>query len=358
MGNRTRQTYYHFVHTKIDMKNKNSQEYLPLFHHVLEKEAQALLEVCKRTCNAECIEKVIQLFDHLHCMGGKVITCGVGKSAIIAQKLASTLSSLGMPSFFLHPNEAIHGDLGKLSKADVIVFYSKSGTTKEIIEILPHLPMPKNQRFGILGISHEHPSTLSDQLDFYFDASVESEACMNNLAPTTSTTVALGVSDAICVVYEKWVGLSKHGFLKWHPGGILGKTLALKVSDLMIPAPKCASLYPEQTFQELILAMSALPQGICVVVDPQTNYFIGIIVEGDIRRALANGQIQFSSPIASMVNKTPITITPETLAYSALETMEGHTRSISVLPVLREYEDYRECVGIIRLHDILKEGIR
>jgi arabinose-5-phosphate isomerase len=331
-------------------------DYKSVFLETLEIEAQAILSA-KERFSSEQIQGLADIFNILVKTGGNFIFCGVGKSGFIGQKLASTFCSLGLPSFFLHPTEALHGDLGRVRKEDAIVFISKSGTTEEIMKMLPFLVIEKNLRIGLLG---NLDSPLKTHVEISFDCSVVKEACLNNQAPTTSSTLALAVGDAMAVLFEKVTGLSKEGFAINHPGGILGKSLRLHVKDLMIPFSQCPIISSEKTLRDAILKMTEIPLGICIVADAQFR-LQGILVEGDIRRIFTesakNNQLQgqgeiLGQKIEKLMNPRPIVTDPDVLAFTALELMEKRKNQISVLPVVKD----QTFVGIIRLHDLLKEG--
>lgn len=316
---------------------------------VLKLEANSLLRAAEllEKNHKKDADKLTILFEQLRATGSSIIFCGVGKSGIIAQKCASTFTSLGLPSYFLHPTEALHGDLGRIGKNDAIVLLSKSGTTEEILKLLPFLQVPHSHRIALVG---QVPSPVSDFCDVVFDCSVEKEACINNQAPTTSSTTAVAMGDAMAVLFEKYIGLSKEGFAANHPGGILGKSLRMKVRDLTIKASDCPILIESQTLQDAILAMTKFPVGGCAVVE--NGLFKGILVEGDIRRTFTRENQGLLTKVENIINRTPTSIHPDQLAYEALELMESKTRSFQILPVL----EGTKFLGFIRLHDLLKEG--
>jgi len=316
---------------------------------VLKLEAESLIrsaELLEKHHNKD-VEKLTVLFDQLISTGATLIFCGVGKSGIIAQKCAATFTSLGLPSFFLHPTEALHGDLGRVGKNDAIVLLSKSGTTEEILKLMPFLQTPKSHRIALVGNTK---SPVSEFCDIVFDCSVEREACINNQAPTNSSTLAMAMADAMAVLFEKYIGLSKEGFAVNHPGGILGKSLRMKVRDLTIFAENCPILKPTQNLQDAILAMTKFPVGGCAVVEK--GEFKGILVEGDIRRTFTRENQGLQTSVDAIMNRTPTSIHPDQLAYEALELMESKTRSYQLLPVV----EGTKFLGFIRLHDLLKEG--
>lgn len=321
--------------------------HVKLLKNVLELEARSLNEAAKRITESHA-QKLADVFRKLIAEDGQLVFCGVGKSGLIAKKLAATFSSLGRPSFSLHPTEALHGDLGRIRKTDVLVFISKSGTTEEILKLKTYLEHPSTQLIGLLG---QVQSPIAQFCDLVFDCSVEKEACLNNQAPTTSTTVALGMGDAMAVLYEELVGLSKEGFAIHHPGGILGKTLRVRVKDLMVEAADCPTLFPHQLLREALVEMTARPVGACVVVN-ETGHFEGIIVEGDIRRTLTKDQRGVLAPLEDIMNRSPISIGPESLAIDALELMERRERPLNIIPVIESGKVH----GILRLHELLREG--
>lgn len=320
--------------------------YLDVYQSVLKSEAESITRV-SQLVSEEAVNKMVEVFKNLKSNGGKLVLCGVGKSGIIAQKIASTFSSLGLTSIFLHPTEALHGDLGRVSTLDAVIFLSKSGTTEEIIKLVPFLPINKKNMIGLLGATS---CPIARECEIVFDCSVEKEACINNQAPTNSSTVALAVGDALAVIYEKLVGLSKEGFAVNHPGGLLGKSLALKVANILIPKEDCPFVTSDATLQDIILAMTSKNYGLCFVAD--NDKFSGIIVEGDIRRAFAKSKDALSFKASEIMNTKPISARTDELAFDALKKMEIGGKKLNVLPVI----DDQKIMGLIRLHDLLKEG--
>lgn len=316
---------------------------------VLRLEAKALEKAATLLDKSgnEQVEKLSILLQQLFETQSALVFCGVGKSGIIAQKCASTFTSLGLPSFYLHPTEALHGDLGRLRKSDAIVFLSKSGTTEEILKLLPFLSTNKSHRIGLIGAAN---SPIGDQCGIVFDCSVDKEACINNQAPTTSSTLALAMGDAMAVLLESLTGLSKEGFAVNHPGGILGKSLRMKVRDLMIKDSSSPVVSSDQTLQEVILLMTKYPVGGCAIVDD--GKFQGILVEGDIRRTFTRENLGLKTKVVDIMNINPISIGPDNLAFEALEKMESNGRALQILPVV----EGNKFLGFIRLHELLKEG--
>ena len=317
-----------------------------LFTQVLRTEAQALEQAATRFTD-EKAKQLVSLYEQLAGTGGSLIISGVGKSGHIGTKIAATFSSLGLPSFFLHPTEAMHGDLGRVTKSDAIVLISKSGTTSELLDMLPYVQIPKERIVAIVG---KVDSPISHKSGIILDASVEKEACINDLAPTTSTTLALAMGDAMAVLYENVLGVSKEKFAVNHPAGLLGKSLSLTVDRLMILASDCPHVSEAATLQDAILVMTQKPVGMCAILEG--NKMKGILVEGDIRRAFAKSADAIKTPVKDIMTANPTTLSSSTLAFEALKTMENPTRLLNVAPVV----DHGEFKGVLRLHDLFKAG--
>lgn len=283
---------------------------------------------------------------------GKVILAGIGKSGLIGRKIAATLTSTGTGAFFLHPGDALHGDLGIVGSDDVAVILSNSGETDELVAILPHL---KHRQIPIIAILGNLNSTLARNADVVLDASVDKEACPLNLAPTTSTTVALAIGDAIAMTLMQVKGLTSEDFALNHPAGRLGKRLTLRVVDLMHGGRENPTILSTATWLEVISAITSGGLGAVNVVD-NDNRLLGIITDGDLRRTLQKidpSKLEGLTSSAIMSNN-PITVAPYCLAYNALQMMENRPSQISVMPVV---DDERKCLGLIRLHDIVISGL-
>lgn len=317
-----------------------------LFTQVLTAEAKALTLAADRISDKE-VNSLVKLYQDISKSGGSLIISGVGKSGHIAQKIAATFSSLGLPSFFLHPTEAMHGDLGRISKSDAVVLISKSGTTEELLLVLPYLSVPKERIVALVGNTR---SPIAYRSGIVLDCSVEKEASVNDLAPTTSTTLALAMGDAMAVLYENVLGVSKEKFAVNHPAGLLGKSLLLTVDKLMIHAEDCAVVSESATLQDAIIAMTQKPVGMCAVVE--NKKMIGILVEGDIRRAFAKSSDAIKTPVKDLMTKNPVSFSPTTLAFEALKKMETPERLVSAAPITLN-DEFR---GVLRLHDIFKAG--
>ncbi len=276
---------------------------------------------------------------------GKVIVCGIGKSANIAQKIVATLNSTGTTAVFLHAADAIHGDLGIIRDEDVIVLLSKSGETPEIKVLIPLLKARKNKLIAIVGNTGSY---LAQQSDVILNATVPREACPNNLAPTASTTAQLVLGDALAVCLLESRGFTAEDFARIHPGGALGKQLLLKVGDLYIKN-EVPVVSPDDNLTAIIVEISAKRLGATAVV--LNHKLLGIITDGDLRRMLMKNPRLDEVKASDIMTPQPKFAEPETLLLHALETMRAF--NITQLPVV-ENGNYK---GVIHLHDILKEGI-
>lgn len=326
--------------------NEDTMDHLALFKNVFTLEARAL-DAAQARITAPTLAQIVRQFEWLTQTGGNLVVSGVGKSGHVAAKIAATFSSLGLPSFFLHPTEAMHGDLGRVTKSDVMLLLSKSGTTEELLELLPYLQLPRERLIALVG---NVSSPIAEKCGVVLDCSVEKEACLNDLAPTTSTTVTLAMGDALAVLFEAVKGVSKEQFALNHPAGLLGKSLSLTLDKLMVPPEQCARVASSALLQEALLAMTKFPVGLLAIVDG--NKLLGILVEGDIRRALMKDPQALAKPVTTFMNPKPLTIAPGLLAYEALKQMENRERPVSVLPVVEN----GELKGVVRLHDLLQAG--
>ncbi len=281
---------------------------------------------------------------------GRIILTGMGKSGIIARKISSTLSSLRTSSFYIHPSEAKHGDLGMVLSEDLVIALGKSGETEELNSILPYI-----SKIGakIISITGNPGSTLAKLSDIVLDVTVKKEACPNNLAPTASTTAALVMGDAIAVAVSIMKGIKPDDFARYHPGGQLGKRLLLKVSDLMHKGSANPIAKPYDTIKDIIAAMTINPLGGVNIID-DNNKLVGIITDGDIRRSLMKHADILTRKASEIMTRTPIFITDEEPAFKAMQVMENRKSQISILPVLSNQGD---VVGLIRLHDLVKAGL-
>ncbi len=310
---------------------------------LLNLEANAIRDAANRL-ESETAEKAIELLNNCHT---KIVLLGVGKSGIIANKIADTITSTGTVAVFLHPTDALHGSLGIITKGDVIIALSNSGETDEIITLLPAL---KQREVALISIVGNVKSTLARNSDVVLDASVAEEACPLNLAPTTSTTVALAIGDALAMTLMQIKGISEEDFAANHPAGRLGKRLTLKVSDLMHESPNISA---DSTWLDVVKSISKYALGAVNVVD-SGGKLIGIVTDGDLRRAIETYTDLTKLTALQMMTKNPITTTPDSLAFEALQLMENRQSQISVLPITDEKQN---SIGLLRLHDIVKSGL-
>ena len=283
---------------------------------------------------------------------GKVVIVGVGKSGIIAQKIAATMTSTGTAALYLHPSDALHGGLGIVTPNDVVMVLSNSGETDEIVAMLPYL---KHREVPIIGIVGNLNSTVANRCDAILDASVDQEACPLNLAPTTSTTVALALGDALAIMLMKQKGHTLHDFAVNHPAGRLGKRLTLKVEDLMHGGTSNPTIPAGANWVAVVQAISTGGLGAVNVID-DAGCLTGIITDGDLRRAIQTCDHAALEGLkcAEIMTTDPIVVSATTLAYDALRLMEDRPSQISVLPVV---DGEKVCVGLIRLHDIVRSGL-
>ncbi len=277
---------------------------------------------------------------------GKVVFSGVGKSGLVAQKLAATCSSLGIPSFFLHPTDALHGDLGAVRAGDFFVALSKSGVGAEFNDILPLL---QSSKIGTCLICCKQ-GALTEKSDLVVCLPLEREACPLNLAPTSSSTVMMAFGDAVAVVVSSLRGFDKHEFARYHPAGALGKRLLLTVRSLMHRSAELPLIEPQMLFKDLLVTITSKKLGIGIVVN-QDQALYGIITDGDLRRACELGPDVFNKTAADIATHNPKFITPETMAFAALGLMEQY--NITSLVVV----DRGVVVGLVHIHDLIKAGI-
>ena len=276
---------------------------------------------------------------------GRVIITGIGKSAIIANKIVATLNSTGTPAIFMHAADAIHGDLGLILEDDVVICISKSGDTPEIKVLVPLIKNGPNKMIAITG---NPDSFLGQQADYVLNTYVEKEACTNNLAPTTSTTAQLVIGDALAVCLLELRGFSSHDFAKYHPGGALGKKLYLRVYDMSSVNQK-PKVWLDTNIKQVIIEISEKMLGVTAVVDNGT--IIGIITDGDLRRMLSKTEDFTNLTAEDIMSAKPKTIEADAMAVDAMELMEKY--GISQLLV----EENGIYAGVVHLHDLIKEGI-
>lgn len=283
---------------------------------------------------------------------GKVILVGAGKSGIIAHKIAATLRSVGIVSLFLHPGDAAHGDLGMVSDGDVVILISKSGETGEVYDLVPAL---RSHGATLIAMVGETASRLANSADIWVDIGVEREACPIGLAPTSSTTVTMLTGDAIAAVLMQLLNVTPDDFARNHPGGSLGKRLLLAVRDLMHsgddnPVTTCGI-----PMSEILVEMTQTRLGGINVVD-ESGHLLGLVTDGDIRRGIQKHGREFMDvSVESVMTPDPIHVHEKDKAIDALLMMEHRPNQIMVLPVVNEDE---KCVGLLRLHDLIRAGLR
>ncbi|MFA7379476.1 MAG: KpsF/GutQ family sugar-phosphate isomerase [Bacteroidia bacterium] len=289
------------------------------------------------TSFADCVKLILN-------SDGRVVITGIGKSAIIAQKIVATLNSTGTPSVFMHAADAIHGDLGIIQQNDVVICISKSGNTPEIRVLVPLLKKGGNKLIGLVG---DLSSYLAVQSDFIMDCTVDKEACPNNLAPTTSTTVQLALGDALAVSLLKCRNFTAQDFAKYHPGGALGKRLYLKVKDVLSTmAPQVSS---NALIKDVIIEITRKRLGATAVID--NNELVGVITDGDIRRMLEAELYRNDLTAAEIMHKHPRTIDEEEMAIDALGLMRENKVSQMIVLSKGLYK------GMVHIHDLNREGI-
>ncbi len=321
--------------------------------HVIELlrvESDAIAKAAERLQAAQ-LDRALSIFKSCK---GKVIVLGVGKSGIISQKIAATMTSSGTAAIHLHPSDALHGGLGIVTADDVVLMLSNSGETNELIELLPFIKQRKAPLVAIVGRVN---STIAQRADAVLDASVDQEACPLNLAPTTSTTVALAIGDAIAMTLMRAKGLSEVDFAANHPGGQLGKRLTLRVADLMHSGAQNPTIADNASWMDVVSTITQYGLGAVNVLD-DNGRLAGIITDGDLRRSLQKmGTHDFgfaNLKCDDLMTHNPIVATPEMLAFDALRLMEDRPSQINVLPVV---DGDRRCMGLIRLHDIVRSGL-
>lgn len=327
----------------IKFKNVTTMNFCALGLAVIETEAQAVFELTQRI--DERFEHACKLL--LACKGRIVVT-GMGKSGHIAKKIAATLSSTGSPAFFLHPSEACHGDMGMITSQDIIIAISNSGNTAELVTLLP---LFKRLSVPVISLTGNKNSNLAKIAEVNLDVSVHQEACPLGLAPTTSTTVALVMGDALAIALLQARGFSQEDFALSHPGGTLGKKLLLRVEDIFHKNDEIPIVLENALISEALIEVTQKKLGMTCVVD-HAGILVGIYTDGDIRRTLNNQYDINSTQIKEVMTRGARTIGPRALAAEALAVMQKHT--ITSLVVIDE-EKYPK--GVIHLHDLLKAGV-
>ncbi len=319
---------------------KSDQEIVEMALRTIDIEAESV-KTLKTFINGDFIESV----KLIHFSEGRVIITGIGKSAIIAQKIVATLNSTGTPAVFMHAADAIHGDLGIIQQHDVVIVISKSGNTPEIKVLVPLL---KNGGNKLIAIAGDPQSFLATNSNYFLNTSVSREACPNNLAPTSSTTAQLAMGDALAVCLLDCKGFTSSDFARFHPGGALGKRLYLKVADIF-PNNQKPAVSPTDSMSNVIMEISSKRLGVTAVVENEK--LLGIITDGDLRRMFGKSTDLQAVKASDMMSVNPKTAQPAMMAVAALQIMKQF--NITSLVVV-EGDKYQ---GFIHLHDLLREGI-
>lgn len=312
---------------------------------VLLAEARALEDASSRL-NGE-FDRALDLLD---VQQGKILVTGIGKSGIVAQKVAATFCSLGQPAVFLHPVEALHGDLGLYSPGDPSVVLSRSGNTGELLRLVAQLRSLKSPVIGILGVTG---SALGALMDVVLDASVRSEADPLNLAPTASAVVALGLGDALAIGLMERRGFTPEDFARFHPSGQLGRNLRLTVSQVMHPLERVAVAAAEDPLRKVVIEMTQRSLGAACVLDRE-GCLIGLVTDGDVRRALQSHDDIRGVCARDVMTARPATVSPNASVHEALRIMEDRPSQIAVLPVVDKATG--QFVGLVRLHDLYQQN--
>jgi len=320
----------------------NTEQILAVGRRTVELETRSV-EGLQAYLNEDFAQAVQAIF---HCRG-RLVVSGIGKSAIVAQKIVATLNSTGTPALFLHAADAIHGDLGMVQENDIVLIISKSGESPEIKVLVPLIKNFGNQLIGMVG---QTQSFLAQQADFVLNTTVSKEACPNNLAPTSSTTAQMVMGDALAVCLMEMKGFNGQDFAKFHPGGNLGKRLYLRVKDLYVQNQRPA-IAPDAVLKEIIISISGSRLGVTVVTD-STQKVLGVITDGDLRRMLERESELTSVRAEKIMTRNPKQIGPDAMAIEALDLLRKH--DITQLVVVDTNQEY---LGVLHLHDLIKEGL-
>ena len=320
----------------------------------LQEEAAAIAGAADRLSSQQ-VEGALELLERCADRKAKLVITGVGKSGIVARKIAATFSSIGLMALYLNPLDALHGDLGVVAPDDVCLLLSNSGETSELLEVLPHLKRRGTSRIALVGKAE---SSLAQGSDVVLEASVDREVCPLNLAPTASTAVAMAIGDALAAVWMERRGISPADFAINHPAGALGKQLTMTVADLMIPTAQLPALSPNTPLPEVISQLTKGSIGSGWVENPHNaGLLLGLITDGDLRRALRDhsSETWASLKASDLMTSDPITVHAGLMAVEAIQKMEHNRRKpISVLPVVNKEG---QLEGLLRLHDLVQAGL-
>ena len=323
-------------------KEKNTFDYIDVANRVLDIESAAIKNL-KGTLNKSFVEAC----EACENCKGKIIVMGLGKSGHIADKIAATFASTGTPAFFIHPSEAIHGDLGMIDKEDVVLILSNSGETEEIVSLIP---MIKRMGITIIALTGNKKSKLSNEASVHVYVEVKEEACPMNLAPTASTTAALAMGDAIAVALLEKKGFTKEDFAKSHPGGLLGRKLLLSLGDIMHKDNEIPIVYETDKLASGLIEMSEKALGMTAVLN-DNNELVGIFTDGDLRRTLENKVDIQSTYMKEVMKKDPYIMSEDTLAYNAVATIQE--MKITSLLIVKD----KTVIGALNIHDLFRAGV-
>ena len=323
-------------------KEKNTFDYIDVANRVLDIESAAIKDL-KGTLNKSFVEACEACGN----CKGKIIVMGLGKSGHIADKIAATFASTGTPAFFIHPSEAIHGDLGMIDKEDIVLILSYSGETEEIVSLIPII---KNMGITIIALTGNKKSKLSNEATINLNVEVKEEACPMNLAPTASTTAALAMGDAIAVALLEKKGFTKEDFAKSHPGGVLGKKLLLSLGDIMHEGDEIPIVYETDKLASGLIEMSEKALGMTAVLNNE-NELVGIFTDGDLRRTLENKVDIQSTYMKEVMKKDPYIMGAETLAYNAVAIIQE--MKITSLLIVKD----KTVIGALNIHDLFRAGV-
>lgn len=319
---------------------ESNHKYIRQAREILLEEAEAV------RCQIENLDdEFIRVVDLILSCTGRVVVTGMGKSGLVGHKIAATLASTGTPSLFLHPGEAVHGDLGMVTPSDIVIAISNSGEVDEVLAILPSL---KIIGVPLVAVTESRTSTLAKNCDLILQVKVEREACPLGLAPTSSTTAVMAFGDALALVLLEARNFRREDYAVYHPGGALGRKLLLTVEKLMYCGPKMPLISQEKTVREAVITMTHGNFGAALVVD-DTGILTGIITDGDLRRIFEKYREPLELLVEQVMTVNPKTITQDKLAAEAMHVMES--KEISVLPVV---DQCNIPVGIVHLHDIIR----
>ena len=323
-------------------KEKNTFDYIDVANRVLDIESAAI-EDLKGGLN----QSFVDACEACRNCKGKIIVMGLGKSGHIADKMAATFASTGTPAFFIHPSEAIHGDLGMIDKEDVVLILSYSGETEEIVSLIPII---KNMGITIIALTGNKKSKLSKEATINLNVEVKEEACPMNLAPTASTTATLAMGDAIAVALLEKKGFTKEDFAKSHPGGYLGKKLLLSLSDIMHEGDEIPIVYETDKVASGLIEMSEKALGMTAVLNNK-NKLVGIFTDGDLRRTLENKVDIQNTYMKEVMKKDPYVMSGETLAYNAVAIIQE--MKITSLLIVKD----KKVIGALNIHDLFRAGV-